>query len=321
MGGHLRVQLQFDSPSGIPPPCDTEAELHHSRKGRDVRTLGLDSRIEYDTFQRLASWVPKTDCCTIWDGVECDPSTGRVVKIVHTGIWDESGAETVMSGTLSPFLGNLTYLQVLNLCALGGLAAPIPTDLGKLSQLKNLYLNHNKISGSIPFSFGKLSQLQIYISTTLESMVLDISHNKLKGILPNTIGNLFQIQRIVLENKKISGKLPPSIGKLNPLYDILLSNDLFLANNRLISPLPPQLTTAKIYILDLSYNPLGLAKLPNWIFNRTTFHNLTLAEAGIKGQLPESILISYIAHLDLSSNQLTGKLPSWIGRMTILTVP
>ena len=127
----------------------------------EVALLDFKSRIEYDTFQRLASWVPKTDCCTIWDGVECDPSTGRVVKIVHTGIWDESGAETVMSGTLSPFLGNLTYLQVLNLRALGGLAAPIPTDLGKLTHLTHLTLTYNRMNGSIPTSLGKLHLLKI----------------------------------------------------------------------------------------------------------------------------------------------------------------
>ncbi|KAL2907269.1 hypothetical protein RDABS01_005979 [Bienertia sinuspersici] len=208
-------------------PIDKEALLEFKRGIQD------------NWFQRLGTWVPQTDCCTTWDDVTCDPATGRVVKISLIGFWDEFGVDTAygMEGTISPFVGNLTHLQIFNLRALAGdlhldhnqLTGVIPTSVGKLSLLQNLFLDHNKLNGPIPSSIGRLTYLQF----------LNFGHNNLSGVLPYSIGKLTQIQSIVLENNMITGIIPKSLGNLKHLQV------LEMVSNRLSGRIPKQLGNAK----------------------------------------------------------------------------
>ena len=50
-----RVLRQFGMVQGIPPPCDTEAELHHSRKGRDPKNW-----LEVN-WRHVARWEHRLD--------------------------------------------------------------------------------------------------------------------------------------------------------------------------------------------------------------------------------------------------------------------
>jgi hypothetical protein len=46
-------------------------------------------------------------------------------------------SERCLTGTLSPAVGNLTYLETLNLTA-NGMSGPIPASLGRLRRLSLL---------------------------------------------------------------------------------------------------------------------------------------------------------------------------------------
>ncbi|XP_042038492.1 DNA damage-repair/toleration protein DRT100-like [Salvia splendens] len=107
-------------------PTDREALLDFKR------------RITADPSKLLESWIPDKDCCTRWAGIACDTSTGRVLNLTCPGRdWDsETGPiDTSMSGTLSPFIGNISSLQVLDLGNLKELKGRIPFELGKLALL------------------------------------------------------------------------------------------------------------------------------------------------------------------------------------------
>lgn len=86
-------------------PIDEEALLEF-RRG-----------IEYESSGRLSTWIPMTDCCASWYGVECDVSKGRVIEVSPFRDSDimDIGKSIFVNGTISPFLGNLTYLRVLSL--------------------------------------------------------------------------------------------------------------------------------------------------------------------------------------------------------------
>lgn len=68
--------------------------------------------------------------------------------------------DSEMKGTLSESLGDLQFLEILDLGDLKEITGPIPSSLGKLRQLKKLILNRNKLSGSIPTSPKNLHNLQ-----------------------------------------------------------------------------------------------------------------------------------------------------------------
>ncbi|KNA13983.1 hypothetical protein SOVF_111620 [Spinacia oleracea] len=125
--------------------------------------LDFKQRIEYETRGNLATWVAKTDCCATWYGVKCDAANGRVVNLspFRSRTFAQKFDSVNLNGTLSPFLGNLTYLRVLDLYLFqqyydlepSGFRGPIPPQLGHLSQLTTISLVSNLFTGSIPISF------------------------------------------------------------------------------------------------------------------------------------------------------------------------
>ncbi|XP_042043105.1 LRR receptor-like serine/threonine-protein kinase GSO1 [Salvia splendens] len=110
-----------------------------------------------------------------------------------------------MSGTLSPFLGNLSSLESLILSDLKNLTGPIPSELGKLTNLREMYLDLNSIEGSIPSTIESMSQLEALKLTSLK--YLDFSNNNLSGSVPGSIQNLSNLTSLILTNNRLSGKL------------------------------------------------------------------------------------------------------------------
>ncbi|KAJ4896957.1 Somatic embryogenesis receptor kinase 4 [Raphanus sativus] len=141
-----------------------------------------------DPTDALQSWDNQNSVspCT-WFHVTCNPEN-RVVRV------DLGNAK--LSGQLVPELGQLPYLQYLELYS-NNITGEIPTELGDLRELVSLDLYQNKLSGPIPSSLGKLDKLrflrlnnnnlsgEIPLSLTAVSLqVLDVSNNQLNGDIP-----------------------------------------------------------------------------------------------------------------------------------------
>ena len=80
----------------------------------------------------------------------------------------------------------------------------LPSAIGQLINLKELYLNNNKLS-SLPPEISRLSDLE----------VLDVGFNRLKQ-LPPEIDHLTNLRKIFLNDNRLSS-LPVEIGRLNNL--------------------------------------------------------------------------------------------------------
>ncbi|CAI0428612.1 unnamed protein product [Linum tenue] len=153
----------------------------------------------------------------------------------------------------------------------------IPPALSNCSQLTSLHLSFNYLTGTIPSSLGSLHNLQdlklwfnqlhgeipleIMSIKTLETLILDF--NELSGTIPATISSCTNLNWISLSNNKLTGEIPPSIGQLSSLAILKLSN------NSLIGRIPPELGDCKSLIwLDLNSNYLN-GSIPPELFKQS----------------------------------------------------
>ena len=138
-------------------------------------------------------------------------------------------------------MGNLSNLQQLNLEA-NTLSGSIPPSLSNLLQLIYLELGYNELSDTIPSSLSYLSRL----------IILSLNNNLLIGSIPASLGNLSNLTNLGLSANQLSGSIPSSLGNLSKLID------LELGNNKLTGNIPPSLGNLfNLEILDLYVNQLS----------------------------------------------------------------
>ncbi|MCE3216957.1 hypothetical protein HAX54_009681 [Datura stramonium] len=91
-------------PEAAPVPICAEADR--------LALLGFKAKILKDTTDFLSSWTG-TDCCGGgWEGVECDPATGRVTRLILQNP-SQRDPSIYMKGVLSPTLGDLHFLETM----------------------------------------------------------------------------------------------------------------------------------------------------------------------------------------------------------------
>ncbi|KAL3527168.1 hypothetical protein ACH5RR_011824 [Cinchona calisaya] len=289
--------------------------------------LDFKSKITFDPSKLLHT--PTTDCCKSWQGIACDNS-GRVVNVSRSGlITDNFLFDTSMSGTLSPFLANISYLQLLDLSNLKDLKGRIPSELGKLSRLTHLFLDTNKLTGSIPGKFRNLYNLKkLYLSDNLlsgtvpfsifESLTslseLGLSGNKLSGPIPSSIEKLVSLTKFDIHQNFFSGSIPESIGNLKNLENVDFSY------NQLTGKIPQSIGgLSNLVWLYLNHNQLT-GSIPASISGLVSLKSCVLSENKLTGNIAASIgNLRSIQSLTFENNKLTGKLPATIGHLSRLT--
>ena len=156
------------------------------------------------------------------------------------------------------------------------LTGEIPPQLGRLSQLRELWLWGNELTGDIPGELGKLSKLEV--------LVLDA--NELTGEIPSELGQLPQLLRLSLDDNRLTGSIPPELGQLSTL------RGLELTLNELTGEIPRELGQLSLHQLKLAFNELT-GEMPREL-----------------GQFPpHPILGPGALGVDLRYNRLTGCIP------------
>lgn len=190
-----------------------------------------------DPAGMLQSWNSTAHFCR-WAGVNCRHGHVTALTMMSFGL----------TGTISPALGNLTYLErldlnrnalsggipaslgrlrglnYLGLCDNGGVSGEIPDSLRNCTSLAVAYLNNNTLSGTIPGWLGMLPNL-----TTLW-----LSHNLLSGEIPPSLGNLTKLGSLKLDENRLEGTLPEGLSRL------ALLRELNVYQNRLGGDIPPR---------------------------------------------------------------------------------
>ncbi|KAK9129736.1 hypothetical protein Sjap_010223 [Stephania japonica] len=279
--------------------------------------LAFKNKITNDPYPLFKTWTTSTDCCAIWEGVQCD-SKGRVVSVSCPGVFtdddDYSLTNTSMTGRLTPTLANLSFLGLLDLSNLKFLKGPIPQELGKLRYLNYLYLDRNQLSGSIPASID--NQINGIIPSSLGRLssleTLDLSWNRMTGSIPDSLTDLVSLRVLDISGNMLTGKLPRSIGKLKSLMT------LHLYNNNLTGEIPDSIgELTSLNTLHLSNNGFS-GKIPASIGNLgLNLFDLDLSKNCLSGPLPpQQVKLIYLQSLDSSYNPLSlGSIPSWFSKL------
>ncbi|KAF7087057.1 hypothetical protein CFC21_090278 [Triticum aestivum] len=239
--------------------CSSSTTTIHDNSTDMISLLDFKRAITNDSSQALRSWHVGVPLCG-WKGVVCsDPKhLGRVIELNLMNL--------SLSGTISPSLGNLTFLRRLDLFS-NGCTSKIP-PLNRLQRLEYLDLGYNSLQGIIPNTLTNCSNLWYLVLSSnlligevpsgigcLSNLVsLELGGNNLTGEIPPSLKNSSQLEYIWLADNKLTGTIPDELGKLPNL------SYLYLEENRLSGRIPKTLykyNQSCLKILDLSSNMLG----------------------------------------------------------------
>ncbi|KAM5552264.1 hypothetical protein ABKV19_026900 [Rosa sericea] len=231
-----------------------------------------------------------------------------------------------------PFLDEFVRLKSLEHLDLQsvGLKGQFPKFSGNLCKLKSLSLAWNQIDGGIEEFLSGFSNCSF---NRMES--LDLQYCGLVGKLPSSLGMLRSLQHLDLRGNIFNGSIPQSLGKLSQLVSLDLSYNSWEGNlteahfinlTKLESfavstaqPVPiifnlidyEWIPPFKLHHIEMHNCRVGPG-FPVWLQSQTELVSVSLKNARLSGAIPEewlSKISSQIYELDLSSNQISGKLP------------
>ncbi|XAR53375.1 Non-specific serine/threonine protein kinase [Bertholletia excelsa] len=306
--------------------------------------LAFKSAIKHDPHGALANWTATTNFCS-WAGVSCGRRRQRITALQLQNM--------SLVGTISPFIGNLSFLRVLRLQD-NSFHGSIMHEIGELRRLEILTLYSNHLEGEIPTSIQHCKRLEMmslsynFLSgevpaevTTLPSIsTIFLGGNNLTGRIPASIGNLSSLELFALERNKMFGEIPFSLGHLPnlklisfgknylmgpippPIFNISSLEQVVLSRNSLLGTLPPStgLRLPNLQNLQLDFNQLT-GELPQYLSNASKLVNTILAKNRFKGPLSTNFgQLKYLEKFLLYSNQLTlGPRSSKLDFLTSMT--
>ncbi|KAL4600613.1 hypothetical protein ACB092_11G211800, partial [Castanea dentata] len=194
--------------------------------------------------------------------------------------------------------------------------------IGNLTNLEELDMGNNKLSGHIPFEIGKLHKLQY----------LDISANNFFGNIPSSLGNLTILTTLYLDHNNLQGSIPLSLVKCENVIKLDLSKNnlngtisyqviglsfsaisLDLSANKFTGVLPIEVENLKnLERLDISENTL-FGKIPTSLGSCVKLEYLAMSSNFFQGVIPSSLeSLRGLQLLDLSKNNFSGNIPKFL---------
>ncbi|KAL5550779.1 hypothetical protein UlMin_000955 [Ulmus minor] len=227
------------------------------------------------------------------------------------------------NGTLPKSMEKLTQLVYLDLSR-NNFTGPVPS-FRMSKNLSQIILSHNDFTGEIPSS---------YWEGLMKLVTVDLQNNSFIGSVPSSLFALPSLKQIQLSDNQFSGQLDELP---NPSSSMLDTIDL--SSNRLEGSIPPSIFEIRnlsflslssnklngtvhldmiqglhnLAFLDLSYNDLFVNGIGNDSTLSTFLSIRTLKLASCKlRKFPYLKNQSKLVYLDLSDNQIDGKVPNWI---------
>lgn len=254
------------------------------------------------------NWSSSPDCCR-WEGVLCNTNGTRVTRLSLPG--------RALSGTLTPFLGNLSFLSPLNLST-NNLSGPLSLSLPASITALDLSSNHfdgsidplilHRASGLISFNVSNNSFAGLIPTSLCEISplveILDFSANQFSGELFLGFGRCARMQVLRAGFNSLSGWIPSDI------YSVKTLREIALPNNRFSGPVNNSIALlSNLTILELHVNELS-GEIPADIGLLCKLEQLLLHTNNLSGNLPPSLTAgcSALTTLILRNNYLGGEI-------------
>ncbi|XVF09454.1 hypothetical protein REPUB_Repub07fG0094000 [Reevesia pubescens] len=157
--------------------------------------LAIKARILVDPYRVFSSWNDSLHFCK-WQGVTCGRRHQRVTALHLSSL--------KLAGDLSPCIGNLTFLRVINL-GNNSLHGPIPQEVSRLRRLEELSLLNYSFQGELPRNLTHCSNLK----------VVNLNANKLGGTMPTELGSLSRLYLLIIAFNNFTGTIPSSLGNIS----------------------------------------------------------------------------------------------------------
>ena len=266
-----------------------------------------------DPLGKLSSWNESLHFCE-WSGVICGRKHRRVVELdLHS---------SQLAGSLSPHIGNLSFLRILNL-EINSFSYLIPQELGRLFRIQELSLGNNTFSGEIPVNISRCTnllsiglasnnltgKLPAEFGSLSKLQVLNFQHNHLFGEIPPSYGNLSELQIIRGVRNNLQGGIPDSIGQLKRLADFTFGV------NSLSGTIPSSIyNMSSLVRFSAPLNQLYGILPPELGLTLPNLDTFNILSNQFRGLIPSTLSnASKISDLQLRNNSFTGKVPSLAG--------
>ncbi|KAB2614566.1 LRR receptor-like serine/threonine-protein kinase [Pyrus ussuriensis x Pyrus communis] len=272
--------------------------------------LEIKARITYDPVEALTSWNETNHFCN-WRGVTCGRRHERVT-VLNLQSFN-------LSGSLSPHVGNLSFLRVLSLTN-NNLSHKIPPEIGRLSRLQDIVWENNSLTGEIPSNLSRCSQLTRIafggnflvgrlpeeVGTLSKLRIISILVNKLTGSIPYSFANLSSLELLIAPDNDFYGSIPDIFGQMANF------KALGLGSNRFSDVIPPSLyNLSSISVLDVTVNRIQGTLPPNLGIIFPSLEYLGVGHNKFTGPLPISLSnASTLTYLWMEINKFQGKVPS-----------
>lgn len=179
------------------------------------------------------------------------------------------------------------------------------SEIGKMKALKRLLLERNQFEGSIPSSFGALSNLEL----------ASLRGNGFSGKLPVSWSAVNNLLVLDLSENDFSGAVPTSLLRLSNLEELLLSKNHFEGSL-------PEFGGEQynLRMFDVEHNQFT-GEIPTSLYEVTSLETLKLSRNKFTGSLPPEIgMLAYLQELELTFNEFDGKLPDELGNLLDIKV-
>ncbi|KAM4117422.1 hypothetical protein ACB094_02G123400 [Castanea mollissima] len=332
--------------------------LHSASDSELRSLLEFKRGIHSDPNGAVSSWnstavasLSANDCPSAWQGVSCEggdgANSGNVTAIVLEGLAlagelkfhaltelkslrTLSLAGNNLTGRVEPVLGTIATLQHLDLSS-NSFYGPIPARINDLWGLNYLNFSQNNFTNGFPTGIRNLQQLK----------ALDMHGNGLWGDIAELLSELRNVEYVDLSFNEFFGSISTNSSVISSLANTVRHLDLshnnlsggFLASdsvqlfrnlevldlgdNQITGELPSLSSMSRLRVLRLGRNQFSGSIQEELLESSVALEELDLSGNRFTGSLLGINSTSLIS-LNLSTNNLSGSLPPFVGQCVIL---